>query len=618
MHWPYWLPCTTILRLPSMPRPLAEGHSIRKQYGLQTVLDDLSFLITENQKIALIGRNGAGKSTLLRILTGEEEADGGTVQFHAIATVGIVRQHDTLPEDMSTLAHLESVSGKPEWDVRKLGAQFGLNSHYLEQPPSTLSGGYQMRVKLVAMLLKEPNLLILDEPINYLDLNTLLFLEEFLQSYNGAFILAAHDRTFLQNTCTHTFEIEHGKLTTYRGTVNEYFQYKQEQLELTLANNKRLKREIAHHQQFVDRFRYKRALASRAQSKLKHIAKLRREITSLNVDLATSNIHIPCPKLAGGPAVRTKNLTIGYGEFIVAEKIDLDIQRGEKVVIAGENGRGKTTLMKTIAGQIKPLNGEVKWWHRTDIGYYDQKTEATLIPNETVLQYLTRMAPAHVSNEGLLMMAGNFLFRDDDLDKSTQVLSGGERARLCLAGLLLHEHNTLLLDEPTNHLDVETTEALALALKRYNGTVIVISHARTFVDTLVDTIYEVRGGTIRRYMHSYAEYIDDLLALQHSSVSESDAEHSVRNGLNSQQRTELHTRIKEHQRSQERGNKRIKELDREKSEILAYFFDNPTDYSPTKSQRLSELEEELMNLETQWLKDQEKIEEYRRTLHAEA
>lgn len=439
-----------------MPHALVEGYSIKKSYGLQVVLEDVSFLISEKQKIALIGRNGAGKSTLLKMLMGVEQADGGSVQFSQDTRLGVVEQNEILPSDKTTLKHLEEKSGKPEWEARKLASQFGLHGEHLAKSPAHLSGGYQMRVKLVAMFLRDPNLLLLDEPVNYLDLQTLLFLERFLQRYRGSFILAAHDRTFLQNTCTHTFEIERGHLTSYRGSVNEYLQYKQEQLELTLRNNKRLSREMAHHQTFVDRFRYKASLASRAQSKLKHIEKLRDKISHIDSKLATTHIIIPSPPLTPGPMIRTKNLRIGYGETTVVQDINLEIGRGEKVVIAGENGRGKSTLLKTLAGRIPPLAGSIQWWHRANVGYYDQKTETTLIQSETVLQYLTRMAPHAASGERILMMAGSFLFRGNDLDKPSAVLSGGERARLCLASVLLHEHNVLLLDEPTNHLDVET------------------------------------------------------------------------------------------------------------------------------------------------------------------
>ncbi|MFH1711685.1 MAG: ribosomal protection-like ABC-F family protein [Patescibacteria group bacterium] len=598
-----------------MPHPLVEGKNISKAYGLQVVLDDLSFLITEKQKIALIGRNGAGKSTLLKLLMSLDQADAGQIQFFAQTRIGVVEQHEVLPTDISTLQYLESKSDKPEWYIRKQASQFDLHAEHLEKAPACLSGGYQMRVKLVAMLLAEPNLLLLDEPVNYLDLQTLLLLERFLQKYRGAYIIAAHDRTFLQNTCTHTFEIERGKLISYAGPVQEYLEFKQEQLEFELRSNKKLSREIAHQQKFVDRFRYKASLASRAQSKIKHIAKLRNKVSKINAALATTRITIPSAHFVAGTAVRANDLSVGYDQHLVAEHIDFEIIRGEKVVITGENGRGKSTLLKTLAGRIPPLAGKFKWWHKADIGYYDQNTETTLQKDETVLQYLTRMATSDTSGESILMMAGNFLFRNDDLDKPSSVLSGGERARLCLAGVLLREHNVLLLDEPTNHLDVETAEALAVALKEYQGTVIVISHERTFINTLVDKVFEIRAGTLRRYMGSYEDYIDDLIDLMETSALEEPEVSQSTKKFSSQQRAELQTQIKEHQRSQERADKQIKLLDNEKSVILAYFFENPTEYSPTKSQRLIELDEQLAMFEKQWLSDQNHIDALRSELN---
>ena len=591
-----------------MPHPLAEGRTLRKSYGLQTVFEDLSFLISEKQKIALIGRNGAGKSTLLKILLGDETADGGEVHFYPRARVGVVRQHDVLPSEGTALEFLMQESGKESWEVKKQAAAFDLHASHLEQAPGLLSGGYQMRVKLVKMLLDDPNLLILDEPVNYLDLQTLLLLERFLQTFSGAFILAAHDRTFLEQTCTTTYEIEHGKLTTYRGTVSEYLVFKQEQIDLMVKSNKKLGREIRHNQKFVDRFRYKASLATRAQNKLKHIARLRSKIATINSALATTKISIPSPKVPSGNAVRTEDLVIGYGDFVVAQGINLDVNRGEKIAIAGENGRGKSTLLKTLAGVIPSLSGTCKWWHRADIGYYDQHTSKSLRSSDTVLTTLTRMAPAHTSSEGLLMMAGNFLFKGDDLDKSVSVLSGGERARLALAGLLLQEHNVLLLDEPTNHLDVETVEALASALKRYSGTVFVISHARTFINALVDKVYEVRAGSVRRYMGSYEEYVDDLVDAMESSLGQTPADSAPGSSLSSERRTELHTQIREHQRKQERLDKKMRACDKERSEILAYFFENPTDYSPVKTQRLAELDEEMEEHELSWLSAQESID----------
>ena len=437
-----------------MPRPLFEASHLNKMYGRQVVLDDVSFVVHEGQKIALIGRNGAGKSTLLRILTQHEEADTGELRPLPWAKLGVIAQHEALPENGTVEGFLISKSGKEPWEVRKLGARFGLTVTEMTKTPTALSGGYQMRVKIVQMLLQDPTLLLLDEPVNFLDLPTLLLLEKFLTTYPGSFILTAHDREFLQNTCTTTFEIERGRLTVYSGPVEDYLEFKEEQADFQRRHNKKLAREIAHHQEFVDRFGAKASLASRAQSKQKHIAKLRRQVKSIAGDLATIRFTIPCPPFVDGVAVRAEKLGIGYNGLALASQATFEVIRGQKVVLVGENGRGKSTLLKTLAGIIPPVEGTYKWWHRADIGYYDQHNIRDILPNETVLQFLTRMAPLNASGERILMMAGNFLFKNDDLEKPTSVLSGGERARLCLAGLLLHEHNVLLLDEPTDRKSV--------------------------------------------------------------------------------------------------------------------------------------------------------------------
>lgn len=586
-------------------KPLFEVKNLRKSYGKQVVFDELSFVVSEGEKVALVGRNGAGKSTLLNILMGLEEADAGQVAPLPWTRLGMVAQHEHLPSDVTTAEFLEVRGGKQLWEIRKLAARFGLGNAELAKPPSALSGGYQMRVKIVAMLLQDPNLLLLDEPVNYLDLSTLILLERFLADYPGSFIMTAHDREFLQNTCTHTFEIDQGELTDYNGPVEEYFAWKEDQLQFKLRTNKRLAKEMAHHQKFVDRFRFKASQATRAQSKIKHIAKLRTQVSSLKADLSTAKIVIPTPHFIDGTAVRVDRLTIGYPDKVIASEISLEFRRGVKVVIAGENGRGKSTLLKTLAGKLAPLSGTVKWWHNASIGYYDQKTDANLEPGETVLGYLTRMAPVLTPGERILMMAGNFLFRNDDLEKTTSVLSGGERARLCLAGILLGNHNVLLLDEPTNHLDVETAEALALALKEYGGTVIFVSHARTFVNALAEDIYEIRNGNLRHYIGTYEEYVNDLAHdIEPDDVEGDEADKAEHAKLRAEQRLQL----KEKQRLQVKLNAEIAQLDKDKSAILAYFFENPTDYATEKSRRLIEIDEELLKIEKKWLKLQEDID----------
>jgi ATP-binding cassette, subfamily F, member 3 len=594
-----------------MGKPLLEVKNLSKSYGTQVVLNDLSFQISEGSKIALIGRNGAGKTTLLKIILDGAQADKGSVSFFDWTRLGVIHQNEVLPSDTSTLNYLESVGGKPSWEVKKLGVKFGLGDEYLEKPPAELSGGYQMRVKLVAMFLQEPNLLFLDEPVNYLDLQTLLLLENVLHEYRGSFVLVAHDRTFLQNTCDTVYEIERGVLTAYKGRVQEYLDWKAEQFEFAKRTNKKLKREIQHNQAFIDRFGAKKNLASRAQNKAKHISKLRAKIMKIDPSLVTTNISIFASPIHPGNALRVTDISIGYYPLVVASDISFEISRGEKVVIVGENGRGKSTLLKTLVGKIEPLDGTLKWWKNASVGYYDQLTSESLVNKDTVLSHLARSAPNDATPEKILMMAGNFLFRGDDLDKNVSVLSGGERARLALAGVLLQSHNVLVLDEPTNHMDVETSDGLALALKKYTGTVIFVSHARTFVSELAGRILEVKHGSVREYNGSYDDHVEEVAALMDAAAHIEDEGVKKERVLKSEdrlRRAEEQAKLKEFKRSLKRIEKQITELESEKGAIMKYFFDNPTDYAPPKALRLEEIKKLLSSLEKDWIVVQEGID----------
>ncbi|MFA6603692.1 MAG: ABC-F family ATP-binding cassette domain-containing protein [Patescibacteria group bacterium] len=581
-------------------RTLLVASGLNKTYGRQTVLDGLSLNIPDRARIGLIGRNGSGKTTLFRLLAGAEKPDSGEVALMAGTHLGVLNQNEVLPADGDALGFLADASGKPTWECERLAARFGLKTAELALPPAALSGGYQMRLKLVRMLLADPNLLLLDEPVNYLDLPTLLLLESFLRRFSGALVITSHDREVLQNLCTTTWEIERGKLQIFTGDVETYLDWKEEQAEYTRRTNKKLRREIAANQAFADRFRFKASQASRAQSKLKHIAKLRTQLRDLDPKLATAAFRIPCPAVVPGTAVRCEELAVGYGHATIARNISFEIVRGTKAAIVGENGRGKSTLLKTLADVLPPLAGTYKWWHRADIGYFAQHAEEALLPQETVLQALTRAAKPETSGERILATAGAFLFREDDLEKTCGVLSGGERARVRLARLVLQEHNVLLLDEPTNHLDAETVDILARALREYPGTVVVVSHARTFMNALAERVYEVRNGTLRPYLGTYEDYVADLAsqaeaedtALMNDPVAAPDAA----------ARRERAAQERDRRRSRQKLEEKMKVLEKEKGEILKFFFENPTDYSPEKSRRLAELEEQLGQLEQEWFR----------------
>ncbi len=460
-----------------------------------------------------------------------------------------------------------------------------------------------MRLRLVALLLQDPNLLVLDEPVNYLDLPTLLHLERFLKTFRGACILTSHDRGFLNAVADRTVEIERGRLTTYPGPVDAYLARKAGTREHTLKTNRKIQREREHVRAFVDRFRFKASKAKQVQSRIKRLSKL----TSIDIEslLPTARIRIPSPTVTTGPALHAENLTVGYDGRALLSGINLDLARGDHLALLGANGAGKTTLLKTLSGALPAVGGKCKWWHKAKIGYYAQHVEASLRPEDTIIAHLRRSALPDARPEDLLKMAGDFLFKEDDLDKPTAVLSGGERARLCLAGLLLGEHNVLLLDEPTNHLDAETSEALAAALRDYRGTLVFVSHSQAFIAAVASRICEAREGRVREYPGRYEDYLADLSVFVAEEAREAGADAGPEDAQDAETRRYARQIEKEKRRRLQKLEERMNVLDREKSEILAWYFEHPTEYAPEKRTRLGELDEALSGLEKEWFRLQE-------------
>ncbi len=382
-------------------------------------------------------------------------------------------------------------------------------------------------------------------------------------------------------------------------------EYKEEQLAYKEKFNKKVLAQKAHLQEFVDRFGFKASKAAQAQSKMKAIARL--TTISINKRAATARITMPVVVTKPGSILRVDHLSIGYGERTVAGDISFEIPRGDRVVILGNNGQGKTTLLKTLAGELAAIDGKMAWWHKADIGYYAQHVEAALIATDRVDEYLRRQAPLGAKEEDILRMAGNFLFKRDDLSKSISVLSGGEKARLCLAGILLHPHNVLILDEPTNHLDFETAESLAEALAGYGGTVLFVSHSRTFVNAVATRILEVSNGVVRQYPDTYEDYVAGLEDVLDADVG-GETKEVATTTANEAERQRLRMELKTLQRQATILEKIMAESDKKKSELLQYFFDNPTDYAPEKNRELKETTALLVKQEDEWLKLLETIE----------
>ncbi len=598
-------------------RTLLQLNNLYKSYGAQVIFENASLAIAEDHKIGVIGRNGAGKSTLCKVITGQEELDGGSIQECSNFRLAYLEQHDPFRLDEKVIDFLMRYTGKEAWECGKIAASFQLTNEILEKEIGTLPGGFRTRVKLASMLLRDPNFLILDEPTNYLDLKTLILLEEFLLDFRGGFIIVSHDREFLIKTCKETLEIENGSFNLYPGTVEEYLMFKEEQVRLIDCHNKNILAKKKQLQAFIDRFGAKASKATQSRSMKKKMERLK----TIDTEHQLGNVHIKIPNVEKRniPAFRCEDLAVGYPTHVVADKINMEFNQGEHVAVLGDNGQGKTTFMRTVAGDLDAKNGTFKWGYGLKVGYYAQHVLSSLDPRHDVYDHLLSKSDNYVTKQDILALAGSFLFRDDDVYKKVPVLSGGEKARLCLAGLLLSKSDVLLLDEPTNHLDFETVEALGIALKKFDGTIFFISHDRTFVNMLATQIVEVKDGAIIRYPGNYEEYVYSMETRvinelsedeeikpkpktkpKHNPPTEKKSPQSVEKELKSEI-SNTNSRLKEVQARLD-GNK--KELE----EIHKLFVENSANWSLERSRRFQELEKLIKEDEDLWLALVEKID----------
>jgi ATP-binding cassette subfamily F protein 3 len=476
-----------------------------KHYGDQVLLDGAEATISDNTKVGFIGRNGAGKSTTLRIILGEEELDSGEVSLHPSLRVGYLRQHDPFLPGETSLEFLMRDSGQPDWKCGEVAGQFEIKGAYLDGPVAKLSGGWQTRLKLAALLLHEPNLLVLDEPTNFLDLRTQILLEHFLREFRAACLIVSHDRTFLNATCTHTLSLSRGKLTAFPGKVDAFLDFQKENREREERSNAAVLAKRKHLEDFIARNKARASTAGLAQSKAKALEKL--ELTEVTGDEPVPVIRPPRVEPRKGTALRCRDLTIGYPDRAIATDVQLEIEHGSRAAVVGDNGQGKTTFLRTLVDSLKPLAGEVRWGHGCKVGVYAQHVYTSLPEKKTVVDHLRDVAAFGKKEQEILEVAGSLLFRGSDVKKPVSILSGGERARLCLAGLLLSDYNVLILDEPGNHLDVDTVDALVDALREYQGTVIFTSHDRHFTTRVATCIVEVREGKVLNYTGKYEDYV---------------------------------------------------------------------------------------------------------------
>ncbi|MCI0446794.1 ABC-F family ATP-binding cassette domain-containing protein [bacterium] len=510
----------------------------------------INWQITERSRVGLVGVNGSGKSTILKILAGMQEVESGRVVQAKNFTIGYLPQElqgssdrhvfeealsgcgsaqglqKRLDEVADAMQHCDSASDEYSELVLEFGRLqrlyeeadgfsadsktarvlqgLGVPQEWWQRPMRQLSGGWQMRVHLSRLILSAPSLLLLDEPTNHLDVESIMWLSSFLRSSGGGLILISHDRYFLDENVNEVVEIWGGKLHFYAGNYSFYRSEKEKRLELLRNAFVNQQEEIERIQVFIDRFRYKASKARQVQSRINMLERMAR--IELPQDTAQIRLHIPDAPRSGRVVMETKNLGHHYSEKFVFQNLSFQLERGNKIALAGVNGAGKTTLLKILAGQMKPAEGNVEVGHNVYPAYYAQMVADQLNLQNTVLQEISRSA-TNEDETRLRTVLGSFLFSGDDVYKKISMLSGGEKSRVSLAKILLKPSNLLLLDEPTNHLDMQSKEILLRALQEYEGTILFISHDRYFMDQLSEKVLELKDGKLTEYLGTYSEYL---------------------------------------------------------------------------------------------------------------
>lgn len=523
--------------------------NISMSFNTQEIFRSVSAIINPRDRIGLVGRNGAGKTTLLRIIAGLQVPTEGQVVKPDGVEVGylpqqmkynnrqmlwdevlgafgeIIALEKEIDELQSQIEDPDISESQPELFDRYseflhryqlLGGNsyeagieqtllgLGFSRKDFKRNTAEFSGGWRMRIELARILLSKPQILLLDEPTNHLDIESIEWLEKYLSEYEGAVVLISHDRKFLDTVTNRTIEISLGKLYDYKVSYSPFRTIRAERREQQLAAYRNQQKKIEDTERFIERFRYKNTKAVQVQSRIKMLEKM--DIVEIELeDFRTFNIKFPPAPRSGSSVIETRRMTKHYGDLCVLKNIDLVIERGEKVAFVGKNGEGKTTFSKILVGEL-PYEGNVKIGHNVNIGYFAQNQDEIMNENKTVFSTIDDVAVGDIRAQTRNIL-GAFLFHGEDIDKKVKVLSGGERSRLALAQLLLKPHNLLILDEPTNHLDMRSKDILKHALLRYDGTLIVVSHDREFLDGLVDKVYEFGDMKVREHLGGIYEFL---------------------------------------------------------------------------------------------------------------
>ena len=544
-------------------------ENLSVEFSARPLFTGVSFVVNKKDRVALVGKNGAGKSTLLKILSGIQQPTGGQVALQKGITIGYLPQvmilsdeHTVIEETEKAFEHINELQELVERLNNELASRTDYESaEYMElverftheserfnmmggmnyraemertlqglgfeqkdfnRPTKEFSGGWRMRIELAKLLLRRPDILLLDEPTNHLDIESIRWLENFLSRSSGAVILVSHDRAFINNVTNRTLEISCGQIVDYKVKYDEYVKLRAERREQQLRAYENQQKEIADMKDFIERFRYKPTKAVQVQSRIKQLEK----IVPIEVDeVDNSSLHLkfpPCSRSGDYPVI-CEDLRKDYGEHCVFHDVNLTIERGEKVAFVGKNGEGKSTLVKCIMEEI-PYTGKLKLGHNVEVGYYAQNQAQLLDGEITVFDTIDRVAKGDIRLK-IRDILGAFMFGGEASDKKVKVLSGGERSRLAMIKLLLEPVNFLILDEPTNHLDMQTKDVLKEAIKAFDGTVVVVSHDREFLDGLVSKVYEFGGGIVREHIGGIYDFlrkkdIDSLDELHKSSPAE--------------------------------------------------------------------------------------------------
>ena len=528
-------------------------NSLTVAYGGFVLLNDINFHISESDKIGLVGKNGAGKSTVLKLICGIQNPTNGKVAVPNDVKIGYLPQimehhrgRTVIDEAMTAFAEmfaledeLEKItaelserqdyeskeyhdlivrmnevndrlaytrSDNPRVQAERTLQGLGFKYEELTRNTETFSQGWNMRIELAKILLSKPDVLLLDEPTNHLDIESIEWLEGYLKDYKGSLVLISHDRKFLDNVTNRTVEIMLGRIHDYKVPYSKYLELRKERLEQQRAAFENQQRMIEKTEEFIERFRYKPTKSNQVQSRVKQLEKLERIEVDLEDKSALAVKFPPAPR-SGDIAYKAVDMKVGYGAKVVFDDAQIEVRRGEKVALVGRNGEGKTTLMRVIMNELDPMAGESKTGYNVSIGYYAQNQEDILDKEDTVFGTLDRIAVGDIRLK-LRDILGAFLFKGEDIDKKVAVLSGGERARLAMAKLILKPYNLLALDEPTNHMDIRSKDILKQALKAYDGTLIIVSHDRDFLDGLVDKLYEFRDGKVKEHLGGVQEFLE--------------------------------------------------------------------------------------------------------------